>query len=289
MIGLVSVAVCGAVCGAGILGLAVSPRAGSDQSAEGQDARPDLLTRGARWVRSEFVPLVSVIFAAGLFGFLTGWVVAVPIAGVAAFALPRLLRRTSGKVAIEKVEAVAAWTEMLQGTLAAAAGLQQAIVVTAPLSPLALRRAAGRLAAQLGAGVQPRDALLEFADEVADPSADRVVCALLLAVTSRAQQLGELLAALAEATREEVALRLRVETSRASVRSGVRTVVIFSVLFAAGLAVLARSYLAPFGTPTGQLVLVLVALLYGTGLTFMVWLARPPQPVRLLGREVLAR
>ena len=66
------------------------------------------------------------------------------------------------------------------------------------------------------------------------------------------------LQALAESTREEVSLRLRVETSRASVRSGVRTVVVFSVAFAAGLAVFARSYLAPFGSATGQLVLLAV-------------------------------
>ena len=116
-----------------------------------------------------------------------------------------------------------------------------------------------------------------------------MVCSLLLASTSRAQRLGDLLQALAESTREEVSLRLRIETSRASVRSGVRTVVVFSVLFAAGLAVLARSYLAPFGTASGQVVLLAVGGLYAAGLTLMVALARPPVPIRLLGASVAVR
>ncbi len=172
---------------------------------------------------------------------------------------------------------------MLQGTLHASAGLGQAIIATAPLAPLPIRPATTRLSARLTAGVQPREALLQFADELADPSADRVVCALLLAAASRAQKLGDLLAALADSTRDEVALRLRIETSRASVRSGVRTVLVFSLAFAVGLVVVAHSYLAPFGTNRGQLVLMSVAVLYSVGLTLMVSLARPPAAVRLLG------
>lgn len=219
----------------------------------------------------------------------TGWPAAGPIGALGAYGLPRLLRQTSGAVSIAKIEAVATWTEMLRGTLAASAGLSQAIMATAALSPDPIRAATEQLAAQIRAGVHPREALLQFADEVADPCADRVVCSLLLAFSARAQRLGDLLHALADSTREEVALRLRIETSRASVRSGVRTVVVFSVAFAAGLTLIARSYLAPFGTSTGQLMLLLVGGLYAGGLTLMVALARPPAPVRLLGPDVAVR
>jgi tight adherence protein B len=130
---------------------------------------------------------------------------------------------------------------------------------------------------------------LQFADELGDPSVDRVVCALVLAVSARAQRLGDLLSALADSTREEVALRLRIETSRSSVRSGVRTVVVFSVVFAAGLTLLAHSYLEPFGSAPGQAVLGAVGLLYGIGLAAMVSLSRPPAPVRMLGNLVEAQ
>jgi Flp pilus assembly protein TadB len=220
--------------------------------------------------------------AAVVAALITGWPAAAPIAALATWGVPKVLRETRATASVATMEAVAVWTEMLHGTLAASAGLGQALVATADLGPAALRPALQRLAAQVGVGVPPGEALLEFADTVDDPSADRVVCSLLLAFSSRAQRLGELLAALAASTRDEVALQLRVETSRASVRSSVRTVVLFSLAFAGLLVLLARSYLAPFATPVGQVVLLLVAGLYAGAIALMVVLSRPPRAVRLL-------
>ena len=286
---------CGLGLGAGMAGLAWSwwgHRTSSaadrgDEVAPGSSAAPT--TRSSRLrLRHGWVLLGAS--AGGVVAMLvTGWAVAVPIGALAIIGLPKLFRQTSNSTAISRIEAIATWTEMLQGTLAASAGIGQAIVATAPLAPLPIRSATTKLSARLEAGAQPREALLQFADDVADPSADRVVCALLLAVAARGQRLGDLLTALADTTRDEVALRLRIETARASVRSGVRTVLVFSVAFAFGLAVLAHAYLAPFGTPQGQAVLCAVAALYAGGLVLMVALARPPAPVRLLGAEVSVR
>jgi tight adherence protein B len=216
----------------------------------------------------------------------TRWPVAFPIGVVAALGLPNLFRQTSGALSVAKLEAVATWTEMLHSTLAASAGLNQAIMATAPMSPAPIRQATMALAGRLQAGMYSTDALIQFAEEVAEPSTDRVVCALILATTSRAQRLGDLLGALADSTREDVAAQLRIETSRASSRSGMRTVIVFSVAFAAALAVLARSYLSPFGSPTGQVILVAIGALYAAGLTLMVRMAKPPAPVRLITQEV---
>lgn len=213
----------------------------------------------------------------------TGWPVAFPIGGLAAWGVPRLLRGVASSSSVAILEAVATWTEMLHGTMAASAGLVQALTTTAELSPPPLRMATERLAGSIRAGITPKTALVEFADAIGDPCADRVVCSLLLASSAQAQRLGDLLDALATSTREEVAMRLRIETSRASIRSGVRTVVLFSLAFAALLAVVARSYLAPFGTAGGQIVLLGVAGLYTGAVVLMVGMARPPRPIRLLG------
>jgi tight adherence protein B len=236
-------------------------------------------------VRSIVVPCV----VGALVAVATGWPVAFVIAGIGMYGLPKLFGQTSGSVSAVKIEAIATWTEMLQGTLAASAGLNQAIMATAPLSPLSIREPAMALSGRIGAGMHPEEALLRFGDELADPCADRVICSLILAVSSRAQRLGDLLAALADSTRDEVALRLRIETSRASIRSGVRTVLVFSVGFAIALTVLAHAYLAPFGSAAGQLVLLVVGALYAIGLTLMVVLSQPPAPVRLLGHQVVER
>jgi tight adherence protein B len=270
--------------GLGVVGITMSWRS---QGADGPTAPR---VRGSLAALRSHAPLLALAAAFGaVAGVATGWPVAVPIAGLAVFGLPKLFGQTSGSVSIVKIESIATWTEMLQGTLAASAGLGQAIIATAPLSPLPIRDATMQLSARLTAGMHPRAALLHFADELQDPCADRVVCALQLAVASRAQRVGDLLVALADSTRDEVALRLRIEVSRSSLRSGVRTVMVFSVAFAVGLALLAHSYLAPFGSTRGQLVLLAVGTLYATGLTLMVSLARPPAPVRLLGHQVVER
>jgi Flp pilus assembly protein TadB len=276
------VVVCGLCFGLGVAGLFAALSTGSSEPT--RQARSAAASKGLR----RHLPKLALAGSAGvLAGIVSGWPAAVPIVSVAVYGVPKLFQQTSGSRSIIKIESIALWTEMLQGTLAASAGLSQAIMATAPLSPPPIRAESARLSARLGAGMHPREALLQFAEEVDDPCADRVVCALLLAVSSRAQRLGDLLVVLADSTRDEVALRLRIETSRASIRSGVRTVLVFSLAFALGLAILAHAYLAPFGTPMGQLMLMVVGFLYATGLVLMVGLARPPAPVRLLGPKVL--
>jgi tight adherence protein B len=271
----------GCCFGLGTAGIAVAWHAGGP--------RPEGIVRRlmTKQLRGHLVLLVAAASSGAVAYWVTGWPVFGIVAAVGTYGLPRLFARTSGEVSITKIEAIAAWTEMLQSTLAASSGLSQAIVATAPLSPLPIREPAARLSSRLSAGMHPHDALGQFAEEVGDPCADRVVCALQLVASSRAQRIGDLLSALADSTREEVALRLRIETSRAGIRGGVRTVLGFSVVFAACLVFFAHAYLAPFDSGEGQLVLAAVATLYATGLTLMVALARPPAPVRLLGQQVI--
>jgi hypothetical protein len=82
--------------------------------------------------------------------------VAFVIVAVAVYGLPRLFRQTSGSISVVKIEAIATWTEMLQSTLAASAGLSQAILATAPLSPISIREPAMALSGRIGAGMHPK-------------------------------------------------------------------------------------------------------------------------------------
>jgi len=225
--------------------------------------------------RSWVARLSLMCLAAVTVGTITRWPAAGLLAAAATFALPSFLRSTAARDSTRRTEAVAVWTELLRDTLTGSAGLAQAIVATAGIAPEELRPPVVHLADQISSGVPIDGALRRFADEVDNPSAHQVVCALRLAATSRTQRLVELLGALADSTREEVTMRLRVEASRASARSGVRTVLGFSMGFVALLTVVARSYLSPFGSVTGQFVLLLVGLLYAVGLTLMVRLVRP--------------
>jgi Flp pilus assembly protein TadB len=125
-------------------------------------------------------------------------------------------------------------------------------------------------------------ALRALAVDLQDPAADVLVCSLTLAATSQTQRLTDVLGALAESIRDDVAMRLRVHASRASARSSVRTIVLFSLGFVGALMVVARSYLQPFGTLSGQVVLLAIGLCYGGGLLLMLWLVRTPPSIPLL-------
>jgi len=227
----------------------------------------------------------AIAVAAGLVAFMvTRWPVAIPLGALAILGFRGLGRGPEGQ-AIERIEAIAAWTEMLRDTLAGAAGLTQALIATASICPKAIREQASALASRLSAGAILATALRGFADELADPAADVVVAALVMAATERAHRLGDLLGALAESTREEVAMRQAVEASRASARSAVRTVTGFSFGFLGLMALFARSYLAPYHTPEGQVVLTVVGALFGLGLWLMAVMVRAKPVPRLLVAE----
>jgi tight adherence protein B len=209
-------------------------------------------------------------------GAATGWPVGAVLAALAGWGAPGMwggARRH--QAAVGRIEAVAGWAEMLRDTMAGAAGLEQAIIATATLAPLPIRAEVATLAVRLE-GERLGPALRIFADEVADPTCDLVVAALILAAEHQARRLGELLGSLAAAARDQATMRLRVEAGRARTRTSVKVIVGATGALVAGLALFNRGYLAPYDTATGQLVLVLVGAVFAVA--FM-WLARMTRPV----------
>jgi tight adherence protein B len=273
---------CGAGIGAGMVGLvrALRPTPHGRARRRGSTVRPHE-GAGARWMLR--IALGAAFATAA--GLATRWPAAAVIAGSGGAGLPSVVEMRQRPGAKARIEAVAAWTELLRDTLAAASGLSQAIVTTAPMAPDPIGLEVRALAARLQNGAPTEEALRMFADDVADPSADMVVCALVLAASARAQRLVELLGALADSMRDEVAMRLKVDSARASARSGVRTVAFFSIGFAALLFVFAHSYLTPFGSFTGQLVLVVAAAFDASGIALMAYMVRERSSGRLLERR----
>ena len=113
---------------------------------------------------------------------------------------------------------------MLRDTMAGAAGLEQAIVATASVAPLPIRAEVVDVGRRLE-GERLAPALRAFADDVADPTCDLVVAALVLAAEHQAQRLGELLGSLAQAARDQATMRLRVEAGRARTRTSIKVIV----------------------------------------------------------------
>jgi Flp pilus assembly protein TadB len=196
--------------------------------------------------------------------------------------LPDLVAGRGGRdAAMARGEAIATWAEMLRDMLSGAHGLEEVIVTTAPIAPMPIRDEVLLLAARL-----PHQrlavALRRLADDLADPTADLVVAALVLAAQGSPRELGELLGTLAIAARDEASMRRRVEAARARARSTVQVVSGVTVAMVTGLLLLNRSYLSPYDDALGQLVLTLVSSLFGLGLWWLARMARFAAPERFL-------
>ncbi|MBN9097981.1 MAG: type II secretion system F family protein [Pseudonocardia sp.] len=216
-------------------------------------------------------------------GVLTGWVVGAVLVGAGCWFLPRVLGRdTAHARRVARIEAVATWTEMIRDTLSAAAGLEQAVLATAPLAPAPIRDEVGALAARLDRGERLVPALQLLADDLNDPTADLVVAALVIAAEQQARQLADLLGALATTARERASMRMRVEAGRARTRTSVRVIVGTTTTFAVAVVLLNRPYLATYDSMTGQVVLLLVGLLFGAGFAWLLRIATIPEAARLL-------
>ncbi|MGP4102908.1 type II secretion system F family protein [Nonomuraea sp. KM90] len=202
----------------------------------------------------------------------TKWPVAAVAVGVAVFALPKAVTGRAAKERIRKLEALEQWTRRLADLLVAGRALEQALEHSAARNvPPAIAVPVAALARRLRVTRMPtEDALRLFADEVDDPIGDRIAAALILVARRRGRGASTVLQQLAELVAKDVADRREVEAARAEHRTTVRWIIGILAVFSV-LAIFQRAYVAPFGTPLGQVVLAIVALFYGVTL---VWLHR---------------
>lgn len=229
------------------------------------------------WWRVALVALAMVVGWAA-----TGWpAVGLLAAGVAGIAplLVGLGRRREEATA--RSDALAAWAEMLRDTIGSHAGLQEAIAVTARVAPDPIRPEVQRLAVRAERDTLSR-ALRTFAADVADPVADLIVASLVIAADRQAQRLAELLSEIAATAREQSAMRLRVETGRARTYASSKALVVITLGLAGVLMVFSPTFMEPYDTATGQLVLMCIGGLFAAALAALVQLGRPAVPPRLL-------
>jgi len=182
---------------------------------------------------------------------------------------------------LARTEAVAVWAEQLRDMIRSSGGLSEAINRSATVAPPAIATEVRALAVWAQRGDLPA-ALRRFASEVDDTLADSIVTALLIAERRSVKDLAGLLSAATESARDSVALQHSLVAARARVYRTSQLIGIIVAFFTGLLIVVSRDYLAPFGTVTGQIVLVGLLALVGTAVAMMVSLSRPPRTPRLL-------
>jgi Flp pilus assembly protein TadB len=237
------------------------------------------------WTSAERTRLLAAAGAGVAVAVITRWPVAALLTAAGVWTLPRVLGPDREHTqAVERIEAIATWVELLRDTLSSAAGLEQAITATAPVTPTPIRAQVQALAGAVRGGVRLPDALRAFAVDLADPTGDLVVRALQQAAGYHGGQLSECLTSLAATARELASIRMRVATKRAATRTAARVITGTSVVMVVGLIVLNRGFLAPYSTVTGQLVLVVVGGVFAAGFWWLAKASRIPQPPRILSQ-----
>lgn len=266
----------GALVGAGVVLLVAALRPRPRPQAAVRSTGASLVERlGRRGLVALGVALVVLV--------VTRWPVAAVGAGVLVLFWSSLFGGARAeRAAIARIEGLASWTESLRDTIAGAVGLEQAIPATVYAASPAIQPHLRLLVDRLRVRVPLATALQRLADDLDDPSADLMVAALILNARLRGPGLRQVLTSLSEAARAEVEMRQRVSAGRSATRRSAQIVVVFSLVVVFGLRLVNPTYVAPYGSPTGQLVLLVVAALFGIGFWWMKRLSGVDVPARFL-------
>ncbi|MGN6252556.1 MAG: type II secretion system F family protein [Marmoricola sp.] len=257
-------ALAGALVVGGLIALVVGLRPAPVVERTSRPSRVRKLTKQTRML------LLGGV-AAGVVAFLvTGWVLALVVVPVAFVGLPVLLSSSSAAQRIERLEAMEEWTRSLSGVLTVGVGLEQALVATLRSTPAAISPEVTRLVARLRARWNTEDALRAFADELDDTTGDLVAANLILGARRRGAGLASVLEGLAESVAADVRARRQVEADRAKPRATARWVTLISVGVLVILAV-SGTYVEPYQSPLGQVILVALLAMY---VATLVWMKR---------------
>ena len=265
---------------------------GVPDSAPGAPSRLSLRARTV-WFGSTGVPSPDMVrrrrIQLGLAGIggpggwlVTGIPLAVLIVPALVFVIPWFLASTSAHDGpIVRLEALAEWTQRLSDRLVAGGGLEQVIATSRNTAPAALENEINDLSGRLLARWRLEDALRVLGNDLSDATADKVLAALVLRASDHGPGLAQALTDLAASVREEVRQRRAIEADRAKHRVTVRwlTVIILVVVVAGSFD---RSYIRPYSTVTGELVLAGVGIGMVAVVAWMQSMASPRPVPRFL-------
>ncbi len=214
----------------------------------------------------------------------TRWPVAAGYLAFGGASLPILLQsKRKRRAAVEKVEAIATWTESLRDIMATGAGLRETLRGSARVAPEPIRSEIRRLSFRLQH--ESIDAALsKLALDLSHPTADIVVASLLLATRWQAGGISDVLSSVARSARDAAAMKQRIEASRERTYTQCRIVAGTSITFILLLVVFRREFLTPYDSFGGQIAQAVIGGLFAFSGYAMYKLAQPQEAERVFGR-----
>lgn len=211
----------------------------------------------------------------------TAWPIAALYAiGAGVLAPTLLLAKRERRKAIERVEAIAIWVETLRDTMAASAGLQEALRLSASIAPEPIRDEVRDLTVRLQ-HESLTSALRRFAGDMKHPLSDMIVASLILASSRHAGSLRGTLDSTAMAARDTAAMWREVESSRANTFQQARMAGWISFALMVFMTLTRRDFLTPFDTFGGQIVLGIIFGLFAAGAILLYRMAKPADRYRV--------
>ncbi|MFE4599362.1 type II secretion system F family protein [Kitasatospora indigofera] len=222
------------------------------------------------WANNRLL-LASALVIGLLVWLFTSWLLGGLLAAAAVAGMPWILQPGRGsKAQIQRLEALEEWVRRLSDIHTAGVSLEQAVSSSVRSAPKTIAPEVTRLTARLASGWRAAEAYRAFADELNDASADSVAALLIMHVQDRGAGLSTALKGLAAQLSEEVLMRRKVEAEREKPRTNMRWVSLFC-LFVFGVSMLSGSYVEPYSTATGQLLLLVFAVCF---VAVLVWMRR---------------
>ncbi len=236
------------------------------------------------WLSRHWRELIVAVPVGVVAMLLTGWI-AMGFGGAAVVLLaPTLLRPSVAlRQHITRLQALSSWTRRLSDLLGSGAAqtLQDAVGRAAAASPPAIAKETQVLASRMGPqGAEA--ALRQFAKEINDPVGDHVAVALIVRHRHGGVGLADVLAQLAGDVDEQVRMRRDILAEQSKQISNLRGILAVTVGAWVLLSIFARTYMAPYSQPAGQLALGVIVLGFGLTLLWFSRLARPVLGARFL-------
>lgn len=240
-----------------------------------------LLRRWRSWPRTQRVRLavgVAVALAVTLF---TGFVPALVLIPVAIVLLPELLSGTPQSEVI-LLEALDRWVRALTASVGTGKSVVDAIRMTRSQTPPVLAESVHNLLARLDDRWTLREALQATADELDSADSDAVLAALILVGERGGVGASATLKTLAASLQDRLRALREINAERTKPLVVVRQVTGITVVVMGAAVLMSPEYFAPYRSPLGQLLLLMVAGCYLGALAALRRIATPRRRDRVL-------
>lgn len=235
------------------------------------------------WSRARQLEVAAAAVVTVIVFLVLGVPAAALLAGALVAALPPLLRDLRGTTTdIDRLDALALWVRRVATLMRTNTDLTKALLASTDQPPKALAEPLANLASRMRAGWEPEASLRALSDDLDCAPGDLLASALILGLRNRGGGLTSVLDGLSRTIADDVGARRQVEADRAKPRREARVVTLMSVAGMAGLWVFNPGAVEVYRTPTGQVVLLVIAAGFAGCFVAMRRITTPPVEPRFL-------